>query len=72
AYHTREEAIKANRKSPHLNEIWRLRRNANIANFESIKFLATLHDIDKFEENNPNYVINIFKPFYRETFEKIK
>ncbi|CAG8776685.1 6904_t:CDS:2 [Dentiscutata erythropus] len=25
AYHTREEAIKANRKLPHLNEIWRLR-----------------------------------------------
>ncbi|CAG8811300.1 24306_t:CDS:2, partial [Dentiscutata erythropus] len=34
AYHTREEAIKANRKPLHLNEIRRLRRNANIANFE--------------------------------------
>ncbi|CAG8508956.1 8372_t:CDS:2 [Cetraspora pellucida] len=72
AYHTREEAIKANRKPPHLNEIWRLRRNANIANFEGIKFLATLHDIDKFEESNPNYAINIFKLFYREAFRKIK
>ncbi|CAG8570359.1 20463_t:CDS:2, partial [Gigaspora rosea] len=72
AYHTREEAIKANRKPPHLNEIRRLRRNANIANFEGIKFPATLHDIDKFEESNPNYAINIFKPFYREAFGKIK
>ncbi|CAG8829811.1 1443_t:CDS:1, partial [Dentiscutata erythropus] len=34
AYHTREEAKKANRKLPHLNEIRKLRRNANIANFE--------------------------------------
>ncbi|RIB00021.1 hypothetical protein C2G38_2235984, partial [Gigaspora rosea] len=57
---------------PHLNEIRRLRRNANIANFEGIKFSATLHDIDKFEESNPNYAINIFKPFYREAFGKIK
>ncbi|CAG8805550.1 3900_t:CDS:1, partial [Racocetra fulgida] len=72
AYHTREEAIKANRKPSHLNEIRRLRRNANIANFEGIKFPATLHDIDKFEESNPNYAINIFKPFYREAFGKIK
>ncbi|CAG8540200.1 16128_t:CDS:10 [Cetraspora pellucida] len=68
----KEEAIKANRKPPHLNEIRRLRRNANIANFEGIKFLATLHDIDKFEESNSNYAINIFKPFYREAFRKIK
>ncbi|CAG8761387.1 2352_t:CDS:2, partial [Dentiscutata heterogama] len=72
AYHTREEAIKANRKPPHLNETRILRRNANIANFEGIKFPATLHDIDKFEESNPNYAINIFKPFYREAFRKIK
>ncbi|CAG8725261.1 17074_t:CDS:2, partial [Dentiscutata heterogama] len=72
AYHTREEAIKANRKPLHLNEIWRLRRNANMANFEGIKFPATLHDIDKFKESNPNYTINIFKLFYREAFRKIK
>ncbi|CAG8718520.1 4264_t:CDS:2, partial [Dentiscutata erythropus] len=72
AYYTKEEAIKANRKLPHLNEIQKLKRNANIANFEGIKFLATLHDIDKFEESNPNYAINIFKPFYREAFGKIK
>ncbi|CAG8619080.1 6514_t:CDS:2, partial [Diversispora eburnea] len=62
AYHTREEAIKANRKPPHLNEIRRLRRNANIANYNGIKFPATLHDIDKFMEINPNYAINIFRP----------
>ncbi|CAG8454638.1 11597_t:CDS:10, partial [Dentiscutata heterogama] len=72
AYHTREEAKKANRKPPHLNEIRRLRRNANIANFEGIKFPAILHDIDKFEKSNPNYAINIFKPFYRKAFRKIK
>ncbi|CAG8608882.1 6748_t:CDS:1 [Diversispora eburnea] len=71
-YHTRKEILKANRKSPHLNEIWRLRRNANIANFDGIKFPVTLHDIDKFEENNSNYVINIFKLFYKEVFRKIK
>ncbi|CAG8832718.1 12365_t:CDS:1, partial [Racocetra persica] len=70
AYHTREETIKANRKPPHLNEIQRLRRNANIANFEDIKFPATLHDIDKFEESNFNYAINIFKPFYSKLSEK--
>ncbi|CAG8484298.1 11398_t:CDS:2, partial [Acaulospora morrowiae] len=58
-------------KPPHLNEIQRLRRNANIANFEGIKFPATLHDVNKFEENNPNYAINIFTPFYREAFGKI-
>ncbi|CAG8637766.1 6932_t:CDS:1, partial [Diversispora eburnea] len=62
AYHTREEAKKANKKPPHLNEIRRLRRNANIANYKGIKFPATLHDIDKFEEINPNYAINIFRP----------
>ncbi|CAG8562183.1 9959_t:CDS:2, partial [Acaulospora morrowiae] len=72
AYHTREEALKANRKPPHLNEIRRLRRNANIANFNNINFPATLHDIDKFEENNPNYAINIFRPVYKEVFGKIK
>ncbi|CAG8726938.1 15094_t:CDS:2 [Dentiscutata erythropus] len=47
-------------------------RNANIANFEGIKFPATLHNIDKFEESNPNYAINIFKLVYREAFGKIK
>ncbi|CAG8458990.1 22448_t:CDS:10 [Cetraspora pellucida] len=67
-----KEAIKANRKPSHLNEIWRLRRNTNIANFEGIKFLATLHNIDKFEKSNPNYAINIFKLFYRKAFGKIK
>ncbi|CAG8746244.1 15015_t:CDS:2, partial [Dentiscutata heterogama] len=72
AYYTKEKAIKANKKLPHLNEIRRLRQNANIANFEGIKFPATLHDIDKFKESNPNYAINIFKPFYREAFRKIK
>ncbi|CAG8778107.1 19035_t:CDS:2, partial [Dentiscutata erythropus] len=72
AYYTREKAIKASRKPPHLNEIRRLRRNTNIANFEGIKFPATLHDIDKFKESNSNYAINIFKPFYREAFGKIK
>ncbi|CAG8666260.1 4083_t:CDS:2, partial [Ambispora gerdemannii] len=34
AYHTRAEALKTNKKPPHLNEIRRLRRNGNIANFE--------------------------------------
>ncbi|CAG8674731.1 14574_t:CDS:2, partial [Racocetra fulgida] len=72
AYHIREEAIKNNRKPPHLNEIRRLRRNANIANYEGIKFPATLHDIDKFKEINPNYAINIFRPVYSEAFGKIK
>ncbi|CAG8831886.1 21595_t:CDS:2, partial [Gigaspora margarita] len=72
AYHTREEALKNNRKPPHLNEIRRLRRNANIANYEGIKFPATLHDIDKFEEINQNYAINIFRPVYSEAFGKIK
>ncbi|CAG8660298.1 24557_t:CDS:10 [Gigaspora margarita] len=59
-------SLKANRKPPYLNEIRRLRRNANIANYEGIKFPATLHDIDKFEENNSNYTINIFRPVYNE------
>ncbi|CAG8458687.1 9700_t:CDS:2 [Acaulospora morrowiae] len=72
AYHTREEVLKANRKPPHLNEIRRLRQNANIANFNNINFLATLYDIDKFEENNSNYAINIFMPVYKEVFRKIK
>ncbi|CAG8663141.1 269_t:CDS:2, partial [Acaulospora morrowiae] len=57
--------------NPQNNEDNELRRNANIANFEGIKFPATLHDVDKFEENNPNYAINIFPPFYREAFRKI-
>ncbi|CAG8510605.1 21586_t:CDS:10 [Dentiscutata erythropus] len=72
AYHTREEAIKNNRKPPHFNEIRRLRRNANIANYEGIKFPATLHDIDKFEEINQNYAINIFRPVFSKAFGKIK
>ncbi|CAG8638972.1 11939_t:CDS:1, partial [Diversispora eburnea] len=71
AYHTREEVKKANKKPLHLNEIRRLRRNANIANYNSIKFPATLYDIDKFEEINPNYAINIFRPVYKEAFGKI-
>ncbi|CAG8655419.1 4242_t:CDS:1, partial [Diversispora eburnea] len=44
----------------------------NIVDFESIKFPATLHDVDKFEENNSNYAINIFRPVYKEIFRKIK
>ncbi|CAG8803359.1 9372_t:CDS:2, partial [Racocetra fulgida] len=33
-----------------------------LANFIGIDFPATLHDIDKFEENNLSYSINVFYP----------
>ncbi|CAG8753500.1 2899_t:CDS:2, partial [Gigaspora rosea] len=47
-------------------------QNADIANFNKINFPVTLHDIDKFEEINLNYAINIFRPVYKEVFRKIK
>ncbi|CAG8677818.1 3025_t:CDS:2, partial [Dentiscutata heterogama] len=71
-HHAREDALKAGQKPTHLERISKIRRYGNIANFEGINFPATLHDIDKFEENNPNYAINIFRPVYKEVFRKIK
>ncbi|CAG8780414.1 3669_t:CDS:2, partial [Racocetra persica] len=71
-YHAREDALKAGQKSTHLEYVSKIRRYGNIANFEGINFLATLHDVDKFKENNPNYAINIFRLVYKEVFGKIK
>ncbi|CAJ0626785.1 3504_t:CDS:1 [Entrophospora sp. SA101] len=71
-YHAREDALKAGQKPTHLERVSKIRRYGNIANFEGINFPATLHDVDKFEENNPNYAINIFRPVYKEVFRKIK
>ncbi|CAG8511888.1 7299_t:CDS:2, partial [Racocetra persica] len=71
-HHAREDALKAGQKPTHLERVSKIRRYGNIANFEGINFPATLHDVDKFEENNPNYAINIFRPVYKEMFRKIK
>ena len=71
-YHAREDTLKAGQKPTHLERVSKIRRYGNIANFEGINFPATLHDVDKFEENNPNYAINIFRPVYKEVFGKIK
>ncbi|CAJ0643580.1 12690_t:CDS:2 [Entrophospora sp. SA101] len=71
-HHAREDALKAGQKPTHLERVSKIRRYGNIANFEGINFPATLHDVDKFEENNPNYAINIFRPVYKEVFGKIK
>ncbi|CAG8656996.1 7535_t:CDS:2, partial [Dentiscutata heterogama] len=57
---------------PQLGIINPQNKDNNESNFEGIKFPATLHDIDKSEKSNPNYAINIVKPFYREAFRKIK
>jgi len=71
-YHARKNILKAGQKPTHLERVSKIRRYGNIANFEGINFPATLHDIDKFEEINPSYAINIFRPFYKEVFGKIK
>ncbi|CAG8663997.1 11518_t:CDS:2, partial [Paraglomus brasilianum] len=71
-HHAREDALKAGQKPTHLERVSKIRRYGNIANFEGINFPATLRDVDKFEENNPNYAINIFRPVYKEVFGKIK
>nr|CAG8491559.1 5529_t:CDS:2 [Entrophospora candida] len=55
AYHAREDVLKAGQKPTHLERINKIRRYANIANFDGINFL---HDIDKFEEINLNYATN--------------
>ncbi|CAG8843306.1 8631_t:CDS:2, partial [Racocetra persica] len=71
-YHAREDALKAGQKPTHFEHVSKIRQYGNIANFEGINFLAILYDVDKFEENNPNYAINIFRPVYKEVFRKIK
>ncbi|CAG8646728.1 10697_t:CDS:1, partial [Diversispora eburnea] len=70
-HHARIDALNTGQKPTHLERISKIRRYGNIANFSGINFPATLHDIDKFEENNPNYAINIFRPVYKEAFGKI-
>ena len=62
AYLASEEARRQGRRAVHLHDVKRLRRFDNVLDFSGIDFPAILRDIDKFEENNPNYAVNVFYP----------
>src|SRR4051794_31057752 len=62
AFLASEEARKEGRIARNLHDISRLRQFDNILDFSSINFPVTLHNIDIFEENNPNYAVNVFYP----------
>ncbi|CAG8573096.1 17406_t:CDS:2, partial [Dentiscutata heterogama] len=62
AYLASEKACRQGRRARNLHNVSRLQRFNNILDFSGINFLSTLRDIDIFEENNPNYAVNIFYP----------
>ena len=62
AYLASEEARRQGCRARNLHDVNRLRRFDNILDFSDINFPATLRDIDKFEENNQNYAVNVFYP----------
>ncbi|CAG8478362.1 12106_t:CDS:10, partial [Racocetra fulgida] len=61
-YLASEEARRQETRARNLHDVSRLRRFDNVLDFTGIDFPATLRDIDKFEENNPSYSINVFYP----------
>lgn len=67
-----EEARRMGRRARNLHDVTRLRRFDNMFDFTGIDFPATLRDIDKFEENNPTYAINIFTPAYMENDKELR
>ncbi|CAG8536659.1 1659_t:CDS:2 [Dentiscutata heterogama] len=62
AYLTSEEACRQSQRARNLHNVSRLQCFNNILDFSGINFLFTLRDIDIFEENNPNYAVNMFYP----------
>ncbi|CAG8805025.1 24720_t:CDS:2, partial [Dentiscutata erythropus] len=62
AYLASEEACRQGQRARNLHDISRLQRFNNILDFFGINFPSTLRDIDIFEENNPNYAVNVFYP----------
>ncbi|PKC53970.1 hypothetical protein RhiirA1_478215 [Rhizophagus irregularis] len=60
------------RRAQHLNEISRNRRYGSMVNFTGINAPASLRDIDRFEENNPTFAVNVFKPVLSENGEELK
>ncbi|CAG8816214.1 13498_t:CDS:2, partial [Dentiscutata erythropus] len=62
AYLASEEACRQGRRARNLHNVSRLQRFNNILDFSGINFPSTLRDIDIFEENNPNYAVNVFYP----------
>ncbi|GBC09373.1 hypothetical protein RclHR1_08800006 [Rhizophagus clarus] len=62
AYLASEEARKEGRRARNLHDVSRLRQFDNVLDFFGINFSASLHDIDIFEENNPNYAVNVLYP----------
>ncbi|POG57974.1 hypothetical protein GLOIN_2v1488958 [Rhizophagus irregularis DAOM 181602=DAOM 197198] len=60
------------RRAQHLNEINRNQRYGTMVNFTGINAPASLRDIDRFEENNPTFAVNDFKPVLSEKGEELK
>ncbi|PKB95476.1 hypothetical protein RhiirA5_385992 [Rhizophagus irregularis] len=71
--HMRSETFRREgRRAQHLNEISRNRRYGSMVNFTGINAPASLRDIDRFEENNPTFAVNVFKPVLSENGEELK
>ncbi|CAB4411782.1 unnamed protein product [Rhizophagus irregularis] len=58
--------------TPNLNDVNRSKRFMNMINFTGINAPASLRDIDRFEENNPSFAVNVFKPILSENGEELK
>uniref|UniRef100_U9URW3 Uncharacterized protein n=1 Tax=Rhizophagus irregularis (strain DAOM 181602 / DAOM 197198 / MUCL 43194) TaxID=747089 RepID=U9URW3_RHIID len=71
--HLRSETFRREgRRAQHLNEISRNRRYGSMVNFTGINAPASLRDIDRFEENNPSFSVNVFKPVLSENDKELK
>ncbi|PKK58047.1 hypothetical protein RhiirC2_796946 [Rhizophagus irregularis] len=71
--HMRSETFhREGRRAQHLNEISRNRKYGSMVNFTGINAPASLRDIDRFEENNPTFAVNVFKPVLSENWEELK
>ncbi|CAB4378314.1 unnamed protein product [Rhizophagus irregularis] len=58
--------------TPNLNDVNRSKRFMNMINFTGINAPASLRDIDRFEENNLSFAVNVFKPVLSENGEELK
>ncbi|CAB5359757.1 hypothetical protein RhiirA5_381638 [Rhizophagus irregularis] len=71
--HMRSETFRREgKRAQHLNEISRNRRYGSMVNFTGINAPASLRDIDRFEENNPSFSVNVFKPVLSENDKELK
>ncbi|RGB38846.1 hypothetical protein C1646_755162 [Rhizophagus diaphanus] len=55
-----------------LNDVNRSKRFMTMLNLTGINAPASLRDIDRFEENNPSFAVNVFKPVLSENDKELK